>query len=263
MRYITNLSELEVFYMATKRVVVITGGASGIGREACLKFAKEGDRVVVADFNEAGGLETVERIQSAGGEAIFVKVDVTKQAEVEALVEKAVEVYGRIDVMFNNAGIGGAGPVLTQDMDLYHRTINVNQHGVAYGIMAAGNKMKELGIQGVIINTASVFGFLASPGTFAYHATKGAVIMMSKSAALELSPHHIRVVAVAPGAVDTPIIQGFKDKGMLDSMRAKVIGGELTQPETVANTVYLISLPDAEAINGSVVMADQGYASFK
>ncbi|BBH23455.1 sorbitol-6-phosphate 2-dehydrogenase [Paenibacillus baekrokdamisoli] len=249
--------------MHTSRVVVITGGASGIGRETCLKFAREGDRVVVADYNETGGQETVQLIKNAGGEAVFIRVDVSKQQEVEKLVDKAVEIYDGIDVMFNNAGIGGAGPVLTQNMDLYHRTININQHGVAYGIMAAGNKMKDLGIKGVIINTASVFGFLASPGTFAYHATKGAVIMMSKSAALELSPYGIRVVAVAPGAVDTPIIQGFKDNGLLNKMRANVMGGELTKPESVANTVYLISLKDAEAINGSVVMADQGYASFK
>ncbi|MGE6226032.1 SDR family NAD(P)-dependent oxidoreductase [Paenibacillus sp. GbtcB18] len=247
----------------TQRVAVITGGASGIGRQTCLKFARKGDRVVVADFNEAAGMETVEHIKKEGGEAIFVKVDVSSQESVQALVDEAVAKFGRIDVMFNNAGIGGAGPVLTQNMDLYHKTIAVNQHGVAYGIMAAGNKMKELGIKGVIINTASVFGFLASPGTFAYHATKGAVIMMSKSAALELAPHGIRVIAVAPGAVDTPIIQGFKDNGMLESMKAKVMGGELTKPETVANSVYLLSLEEADAINGSVVMVDQGYASFK
>ncbi|MEC0247979.1 SDR family NAD(P)-dependent oxidoreductase [Paenibacillus chitinolyticus] len=247
----------------TQRVAVITGGASGIGRQACLKFARKGDRVVVADFNEAGGMETVEHIKKEGGEAVFVKVDVSSQESVQALVDEAVAKYGRIDVMFNNAGIGGAGPILTQNMDLYHKTIAVNQHGVAYGIMAAGNKMRELGIKGVIINTASVFGFLASPGTFAYHATKGAVIMMSKSAALELAPHGIRVIAIAPGAVDTPIIQGFKDNGMLESMKAKVMGGELTKPETVANSVYLLSLEEADAINGSVVMVDQGYASFK
>lgn len=249
--------------MSEQRVAVITGGASGIGRQVSLKFARKGDRVVVADFNETAGQETVDLIKAEGGEASFVQVDVSKQESVEALVDKAVELYGRIDVMHNNAGIGGAGPVLEQNMDLYHRTINVNQHGVAYGIIAAGRKMKELGIKGVIINTASVFGFLASPGTFAYHATKGAVIMMSKSAALELAPYGIRVVAVAPGAVDTPIIQGYKDSGLLDSMRAKVMGGELTQPEVVADTVYLVSLNEAAAITGSVVMADQGYASFK
>ena len=249
--------------MSEQRVAVITGGASGIGRQVSLKFARKGDRVVVADFNETAGQETVDMIKAEGGEASFVQVDVSKQESVEALVDKAVELYGRIDVMHNNAGIGGAGPVLEQNMDLYHRTINVNQHGVAYGIIAAGRKMKELGIEGVIINTASVFGFLASPGTFAYHATKGAVIMMSKSAALELAPYGIRVVAVAPGAVDTPIIQGYKDSGMLESMRAKVMGGELTQPEGGADTVYLVSLDEAAAITGSVVMADQGYASFK
>ncbi|ASS68826.1 MULTISPECIES: SDR family oxidoreductase [unclassified Paenibacillus] len=247
----------------SKRTAVITGGASGIGRAAALKFASKGDRVIVADFNEAGGSETVELIRAAGGEAAFVQVDVSSQESVKNLVDTAVATYGSLEVMFNNAGIGGAGPVLDQNMDLYHKTIAVNQHGVAYGIIEAGRKMKELGVKGAIINTASVFGFLASPGTFAYHATKGAVIMMSKSAALELAPHGIRVVAVAPGAVDTPIIQGYKNSGLLDSMKAKVMGGELTKPESVANSVYLLSLEEADAINGSVVMVDQGYASFK
>lgn len=246
-----------------KRVAVITGGASGIGRETSLVFARKGDRVVVADFNEAGGKETVAMIEKNGGEATFIQVDVSKYESVEALVEQTVEQYGRIDVMFNNAGIGQPTPVAALDWNTYHRIINVNQHGVAHGIVAASKKMRELGSKGVIINTASVFGFLASPGTFAYHATKGAVIMMSKSAALELAQYDIRVVAVAPGAVDTPIIQGYKNQGMADEMARKVMGGQLTQPETVAKTVYLVSLEDAEAINGSVVMADQGYASFK
>ncbi|CAH8770675.1 SDR family NAD(P)-dependent oxidoreductase [Paenibacillus dendritiformis] len=249
--------------MTENRVAIITGGASGIGKETALKFARKGDRVVVADFNEQAGQATVDLIREQGGQAIFVKTDVSKLEEVEALVDKAVETFGRIDVMFNNAGIGRVTPVLDQNVKDYHDVINVNQHGVAYGIIAAGRKMRELGIKGVIINTASVFGFLASPGTFAYHATKGAVIMMTKSAALELAAYGIRVVAVAPGAVDTPIIQGYKDSGMLEEMKAKVIGNKLTQPEQVADAVYLMSLEEASAINGSVVMADEGYASFK
>jgi len=249
--------------MTEKRVAVITGGASGIGKETAIKFASKGDRVVVADFNEQLGDETIAQIIADGGEAIFVKTDVSKYEDVESLIQKTVDTYGRIDVMFNNAGIGRVTPVLDLDMKDYHSVINVNQHGVAHGIIAAGKKMRELGIQGVIINTASVFGFLASPGTFAYHASKGAVIMMTKSAALELSVHGIRVVAVAPGAVDTPIIQGYKDKGMIDDMKRKVMGNKLTQPEQVADTVYLLSLPEASAINGSVVMADEGFASFK
>lgn len=249
--------------MTENRVAVITGGASGIGKQTAIKFASKGDQVVVADFNQQLGEETVAQIIKDGGKAIFVKTDVSKYEDVEALVQKTVDTYGRIDVMFNNAGIGRVTPVLDQDLKDYHSVINVNQHGVAHGIIAAGKKMRELGIKGVIINTASVFGFLASPGTFAYHASKGAVIMMTKSAALELSVHGIRVLAVAPGAVDTPIIQGYKDQGMVDEMKSKVMGNKLTLPEQVADTVYLLSLPEASAINGSVVMADEGYASFK
>lgn len=249
--------------MTAKRVAVITGAASGIGKATALKFASKGDCVVVADYNEAAGASTVEEIKKAGGEAIFVKTDVSKFKEVEALVEIAVKTYGSIDVMFNNAGIGSSSAILDQDLDIYEKTVAVNQHGVAYGIMAAGKKMKELGVKGVIVNTASVFGYLASPGTFAYHAAKGAVVMMTKSAALELAPHGIRVVAVAPGMVDTPIIQGYKDKGMLESMKAKSMARKLLDPKQLADAVYLLSLPEASAINGSVVMADEGYASFK
>ncbi|WP_242274263.1 SDR family NAD(P)-dependent oxidoreductase [Bacillus cereus group sp. BfR-BA-01310] len=249
--------------MSMRRVAVITGGASGIGRETALKFAEKGDQVVVADFNEELGYETVASIQENGGEAIFVKTDVSKYEDVEALVEKTVHVFGRIDVMFNNAGIGRPTPVLDQDLREYHRIINVNQHGVTHGIIAAGKKMRELGIKGVIINTASVFGILASPGTFAYHATKGAVIMMTKSAALELAEYDIRVIAIAPGIVDTPIIQGYKNQGQIEAMKAKIMGNDLTHPQQIADSVYLLSLEEASAVNGSVVMVDQGYASFK
>ncbi|WP_042352844.1 SDR family NAD(P)-dependent oxidoreductase [Bacillus massiliigorillae] len=249
--------------MTAKRVVVITGAASGIGKATALKFASKGDIVVVADYNEATGVSTVNEIEKAGGEAIFVKTDVSKYEEVQSLVETAVNKFGSIDVMFNNAGIGSSSGILEQNIDIYERTVAVNQHGVAYGIMAAGSKMKELGVKGVIVNTASVFGYLASPGTFAYHAAKGAVVMMTKSAALELARYGIRVVAVAPGMVDTPIIQGYKDMGMLESMKSKSMARKLLDPEQVADAVYLLSLPEASAINGSVVMADEGYASFK
>lgn len=249
--------------MAEKRVIVITGGASGIGRASSLKYAKEGNKVVVADFNEVGGQETVEMIQAAGGEATFVKTDVSNYADVEALVDRAVEVYGTIDVMFNNAGIGASAPLLETSLESYHRIINVNQHGVTYGIIAAGRKMKELGVKGVIINTASVFGYLASYGTFAYQASKGAVRMMTQTAALELAPFGIRVVGIAPGGVDTPIIQGYKNAGLTDRLKANQMRKELIKPEQVADAVYLLSLKEADMINGSVVMVDDGFASFK
>ncbi|MEK4090495.1 SDR family NAD(P)-dependent oxidoreductase [Viridibacillus sp. FSL H8-0110] len=246
-----------------ERVVVITGAGSGIGRSTAIKFASKGNKVVVADFNEKGGQETVDMIKAENGEATFVKVDVSKFDQVEAMVEKTVELYGSLDVVFNNAGIGKIIPFLDYTVEDYERVIGVNQHGVFYGMLAAGRKMRDLNIKGVIINTASVFGYLSNQYTFAYQASKGAVRMMCQTGALELAPYGIRVVGVAPGTVDTPIVQGYKDAGLTDKLKGNQMRGDLIKPEAIANAVYLLSLEEADVINGSVVMLDDGYASFK
>ncbi|KYC59957.1 MULTISPECIES: SDR family NAD(P)-dependent oxidoreductase [Heyndrickxia] len=245
------------------KVAVITGAGSGIGRETSLTFARKGDSVVVADIDEEKGLETVELIKQEGGDAVFAKTDVSKFEEVESLVNQAVEIYGTIDVMFNNAGIGTLGHILSLKIEDYLRVIDVNQHGVAYGIIAAGRKMRELDVKGVIINTASVFGYLVSFGTFPYQVAKGAVRMMTQNAALELAQYGIRVVGIAPGSVDTPIIQAYKDAGMTQKMTEQQMRKKLIRPEAIANAVYLLTLEEADVINGSVVMLDDGYASFK
>ncbi|MFF3102828.1 SDR family NAD(P)-dependent oxidoreductase [Viridibacillus arvi] len=246
-----------------ERVVVITGAGSGIGRSTAIKFASKGDKVVVADFNEKGGQETVDMIKAQNGEATFVKVDVSKFDQVESMIEKTVELYGSLDVIFNNAGIGKIIPFLDYTVEDYDRVIGVNQHGVFYGMLAAGRKMRDLNIKGVIINTASVFGYLSNQYTFAYQASKGAVRMMCQTGALELAPYGIRVVGVAPGTVDTPIVQGYKDAGLTDKLKGNQMRGDLIKPEAIANAVYLLSLEEADVINGSVVMLDDGYASFK
>lgn len=246
-----------------ERVVVITGAGSGIGRSTAIKFASKGDKVVIADFNEKGGQETVDMIKAQNGEATFVKVDVSKFDQVEAMIEKTVELYGSLDVVFNNAGIGKIIPFLDYTVEDYDRVIGVNQHGVFYGMLAAGRKMRDLNIKGVIINTASVFGYLSNQYTFAYQASKGAVRMMCQTGALELAPYGIRVVGVAPGTVDTPIVQGYKDAGLTDKLKGNQMRGDLIKPEAIANAVYLLSLEEADVINGSVVMLDDGYASFK
>ena len=245
------------------KVAVLTGAASGIGRATALKFAAQGARVVVADINAAGGEETVERVRAAGGDAFFVRTDVADFAQVEAAVKAAVERYGRLDVMFNNAGTGVFKPLLEHEPEDYDRVVKVNQYGVYYGILAAGRVMRDLGRGGVIINTASVFGVLASHGVIGYHAAKGAVKMMTQAAALELAPFNIRVVAIAPGGVDTPIIQGYKDAG-LDAVLARgQMRGKLLTAEQIADVVVLLASDGADAINGSLVMVDDGYAEFK
>lgn len=246
-----------------KKVAVVTGAGSGIGKATADKFTEEGFQVVLADVSETRGKEVEAELKEKGREVLFVKTDVSSYDQVQHLVEKTVDTYGTIDVMFNNAGIGDMGSILDPDLDMYQKTIEVNQHGVAYGIFAAARKMVALNVQGVIINTASVFGYMASRGTFAYQASKGAVRMMTQTAALELGEYGIRVVGIAPGGVDTPIIQGYKDMGALESMKRKHLRGELIQPEEIAGVAYMLTSPDAQAVNGSVVMADDGYASFR
>lgn len=245
------------------KVAVITGGGSGIGRATALKLAAEGAQVVVAELNEESGAATAEAIRAAGGTGLFVRTDVSDFAQVEAAVERAAAEYGRLDVMFNNAGIGVFRPLLDHTPEEYDRVVKVNQYGVYYGILAAGRKMRDLKNGGVIVNTCSVFGFLASQGVIGYHAAKGAVRMMTQAAALELAPYGIRVVGIAPGSVDTPIIQGYKDAGLGEYMARQQMRGRLQTPEQIADAVALLASPEADAINGSVVMTDDGYAEFK
>lgn len=247
----------------TNKVAVITGGSSGIGRATALKFAREGAQVVIADVNVTAGQAVVAEVQGAGGQACFCQTDVADFTQVERAVNCAVETFGNIHIMFNNAGIGHFAPLLDQTPELYDKVVKVNQYGVFYGILAAGRKMCELGTHGVIINTASVFALLASPAVISYHASKAAVKMMSQAAALELAPYHIRVIAIAPGGVDTPIIQGYKDMGMGEVIARQQMRKRLLQPEEIANAVALLASDDANAINGSMVMVDDGYAEFK
>ncbi|PEJ52340.1 short-chain dehydrogenase [Bacillus sp. AFS002410] len=245
------------------KVAIITGGASGIGRATALKYAKEGAKVVVADFNEADATETVEQIKALGGESVVFKVDASKFSEVESLVEFTVETYGTVDVMFNNAGIGGSNLINEFNEEMYQKVIAVNQHGVAYGIASASKKMIELGVKGVIINTASVYGYLANVGAFAYNASKGAVVMMTKTAALDLAPYGIRVVGIAPGFVNTPIIDGLKDKGLTEIYRNFQMRKEFIEPEDIAGMVCLLAMEEANVVNGSTVMLDDGLTGFK
>ncbi|WP_414850779.1 SDR family NAD(P)-dependent oxidoreductase [Brevibacillus sp. IT-7CA2] len=245
------------------KVAVITGGASGIGRTTCLKFVEEGAKVVVADFNEELGNETVVMLKDKGGEAVFKKVDVSDFNQVEELVNFTVETYGRIDTIFNNAGIVKGTPLLELEPDMYEKIIKVNQDGVYYGILTAGRKMKELGIQGTIINTSSIFGFLANAGTFSYNASKAAVKLMTQTAALELAPYGIRVVGVAPGVVDTPIYNPLKEAGKAHIMTDKQMTKQFTAPEDIANVVAFLASDEARAINGSTILVEDGYTSFK
>lgn len=245
------------------RVAVITGGSDGIGKAAAEEMIRQGARVVLADINEHQGEQVVEALRKQGGEAVFCKTDVTAYNEVEALVETAVDAFGTIDIMFNNAGIGVNKPFLEHTPEDYHAVVDVNQHGVYYGMLAAAKKMKELDVQGVIINNASVFGFTGTLGITGYQAAKGAVVTLTKHGALELAPHGIRVVAIGPGGVNTKIVDGYRKAGLLEYMEHQQLTRKLIEPEEVAGVVAFLASDVSRSINGTTVMADDGFTVFK
>jgi NAD(P)-dependent dehydrogenase (short-subunit alcohol dehydrogenase family) len=243
------------------QAIIVTGGASGIGASSALALAEEGADVIVADYNIDGATQVASDLTQKGVKAFPFKVDVSKGAEVEAMVDFAVEKLGTLNGMFNNAGIGLVKPFLEMDPGSYLKVIEVNQHSVYYGMYYAAKKMIALGAKGTFVNTASIYGTTAALGSFNYNAAKAAVIMMTRSAALELAPHDIRVVAVAPGFIDTPILGS--DAAMKEMLARQHLHGKLIAPEKVASVVAFLFTDEASAINGSTIPVEDGYQVFK
>lgn len=243
------------------QVIIVTGGASGIGREACLALANKGASLVIADFNLEGAEAVATEITALGAKAVSFKVDVSKAEEVSALVDFTVEQLGTLNGIFNNAGIGLVKPFLEMDPASYLKVIEVDQHSVYYGMYYAAKKMVELGAKGTFVNTASIYGSVAARGSFNYNAAKAAVIAMSRSGALELAEHGIRVVGVAPGYIDTPILGD--DQAFKDSLATQHMSGKLIEPAKVGSVVAFLFTDAASAVNGSTIAVDDGFLSFK
>jgi 3-oxoacyl-[acyl-carrier protein] reductase len=243
-------------------VAVITGAGSGIGRASAIAFANEGACVVAADVNVAGAGETVQQIQSSGGIADALGVDVTDPAQVEQMVKHAVDRFGRLDVLFNNAGLPQSFAAFEDSTDdLFDRIMSVNLKGVFLGCRAAIPQMKAQG-GGVILNTASTAGIRPRPGLAVYNASKAAVISLTKTLALELAPHKIRVVSICPVATDTPMLPGFIGAADEAEARMRFIAtipwGRLNLPEDIARAAVFLASPDAEMITGTAFEVDGG-----
>ena len=247
------------------KVAIITGGASGIGLATVRKFVREGAKVVVADIDGERAEKVVAELEADGhpGAAAAAQVDVSDYAQVEATVQRAVDVFGRLDVIFNNAGIAGGKPLLEHDPAVdYAPMMRVDMDGVYYGILAAGRRFREQGTGGVIISTSSIYGEQAAELSFSYSAAKAAVISFTRSAAYELAEHGVRAVAITPGRVGTPIINQFSDE-LRATFAAEQLRNRLTEPEEIADTVAFLASDEASAINGTVVHVDDGYSVFK
>ena len=188
------------------KVALVTGGTSGIGRDTAVLFAKAGAKVAVAGRREQEGNETIELIRAAGGDGLFVKTDVSKASEVDALVQKTVEKFGRLDFAFNNAGIEGVWvPIAKQTEEDWDRTIDINLKGVWLCLKYEIRQMLKQGGGGAIVNMSSVTGLVGAGGAAAYSASKHGVIGLTKSAALETAKNGIRINAVCPAVIETPM----------------------------------------------------------
>jgi 3-oxoacyl-[acyl-carrier protein] reductase len=246
-------------------VTLVTGAGSGIGRASAIEFAREGACVVAADLNAASAAETADQILSSGGQAESVGVDVTRYDQVERMVQTAVAKFGRLDVLYNNAGLPQAFTPFEDSTDaLYERIFDVNVKGVFYGCRAAVPQMKTQG-GGVILNTASTAGIRPRPGLAVYAASKGAVITMTKALAIELAPHRIRVVSICPVATDTPMLPSFigVEQGADEAEgRRRFIGtipwGRLNRPEDIARAAVFLASADAEMVTGTAFEVDGG-----
>jgi len=241
------------------KVALVTGGASGIGRASALAFAREGARVVVADVSVAGGEETVAQIKAAGGEALFVPTDVSQAGAVAALINHIIEQYGRLDFAHNNAAIEGAiAATADYTEDDWDRAINVNLKGTWLCMKYEIQHMLRQG-GGSIVNTASVVGLVGTPGIPAYCAAKGGVIQLTKAAALEYAKAGIRINAICPGAIQTPMLNRLlAQPGAETGTLASIPLGRIGQPEEVAGAVIWLCSPAASYVTGHIMVVDGG-----
>jgi NAD(P)-dependent dehydrogenase (short-subunit alcohol dehydrogenase family) len=241
------------------KVALITGAGSGIGREAALLFAKEGASVVAVDMNDPAGKETVAAIEKDGSRAVFVHADVSRSADVEAMVAAAKKTFGRLDVLFNNAGIFPAndGSVLETDEKTWDLVLSVNLKGVFLGCKYGIPAMLESG-GGSIINTASFVALMGSATPqIAYTASKGGVLALTREIAVEFARSGIRVNAICPGPVDTPLLQElFSDPARKARRLVHIPMGRLARAKEVAQAALFLASDDSSYVNGTAFTVD-------
>jgi len=240
------------------KVAIVTGASSGLGLAMAKKFLEEGAKVVFSDINEEKGQEIVSQLENA----IFVKCNVTKSEEVNNLIKKAVEEFGGLDIMVNNAGTASLGTVDVLSDDDWQRVINVNLTGVFYGVRAAAKYMKENNVKGSIINTSSILGINGFVGAISYCAAKGGVNQITRTAAMELASCGIRVNAVAPGFIGTEMTKGIlEDEKTKQFLESSTPLGRIGEPEDIAKAVLYLASNDSNYVTGSILYVDGGWTA--
>jgi NAD(P)-dependent dehydrogenase (short-subunit alcohol dehydrogenase family) len=238
------------------RVALVTGGASGIGKATAERIAAEGGAVVIADLQDDAGQAVVAEIEAAGGRAAFVHLDVTDEAGWAAAVDFAVDAFGGLDVLVNNAGIGDTEPIEVTTTDTWDKVVAVTQTSVFLGMKAAAEALKQSG-HGAVVNVSSMYGLVGSGVSPAYHAAKGAVRLLTKTTALGWATAGVRVNSVHPGYIDTPILG--------DTDREALVGAtpmaRLGRPEEIAAAIAFLASDDASFATGAELLIDGGYTA--
>lgn len=251
---------MQMQFSFPNKVALITGGGSGIGRVAAHAFAGAGAKVVIGDHNAAGGAETVAQIEDLGGEALFIKADVTAVDDVKALVDVTVAQHGQIDFALNNAGISGTQVSLHEyDDEVFQNVIDVNLKGVWYCMKYEIQQML-CQKKGVIVNLASVAGLVGAPRLSAYAASKHAVVGLTKTAALEYVRHGIRINAVCPGFTETPMVMGNPDtrSDFSDRVVQGIPARRLGKPEEIAAAILYLCSEETAFMVGHAMVLDGG-----
>lgn len=245
------------------RVALVTGGASGIGLACARTLASGGARVMLADRHAEPGEAAVAQIRQAGGEALFVPVEVADPASVQAMVDATVTTFGRLDIAVNNAGVGGVRqPVATHGVADWQRIIGINLTGVFLCLQAEIGAMVAAGHGGAIVNLASILGSVGMAGTAAYTASKHGVVGLTRVAALDHAPDRIRVNAIGPGFIETPLIaRALADPAMTEHLIAQHPIGRLGQPQEIADLIAFLCSDQASFITGSYYTIDGGYTA--
>jgi len=243
------------------KVAIVTGGGSGIGRAVCVAFVQEGARVVFCGRREEAGRETLAIIRAAGGDAHFVQADISKSADVQRLVRATVERHGRLDAAFNNAGIGEASPKFADvSEDEYDHHFDVNARGTFFCMKYELRQMLAQGGGGAIINNASVQSHIAIGASAHYTASKHAILGYTRAAAVDHAADNIRVNAISPGIVMTPMMEGFDPKAPEVAMlMARIPAGRVATPEEIAGVVAFMASDRAAYMFGASIAVDGGW----
>ncbi len=242
-------------------VAVITGGASGMGRATVLRFLHEGARVVVADYNADTGEETVAEAAAAGfaDATAFIRTDVAREDDIVAMMQCALDRFGRLDVVFNNAGVGGAiGPLTETRVEDWDYTMDVLAKGVFLGVKHGARILRAQGEGGSIINTASIAALSGDAGPLVYSAAKAAVLNLTRSAAVELARDRIRVNAICPGFIATPLAEGGRPEQTRERFAAAQPWPDYGRGEHIAGAALFLASADSEFVTGEALVVDGG-----